>query len=46
MSEKFGMDWDQYDTRRVEYLIAIVGAIREREEIENKKTLNKQNGRR
>lgn len=36
MSEKFGLDWKKYDTKRIQYLIAVQNAIHEREEIERR----------
>lgn len=36
MSEKFGLDWKKYDVKRVSYLIAVMDAIAEKQEIDSK----------
>lgn len=44
MSEKFGLDWQESDNKRMNYMIAILGSIKEREKIEYKKNNIRNNG--
>jgi len=44
MSEKFGLDWQNYDAQRMNYIISIMGSIREKERIEERKNNMKNNG--
>jgi len=36
MSEKFGLDWQEYDSVRVQYLMAIASAYNARDNKKNK----------
>lgn len=37
MSEKFGLNWKEYDATRIQYMMAVMNAYVERQKIEHNK---------